>query len=124
MLVAGADSSTQSTKVLLGRAEDGAALGRAAAPHPGGTDCDPELWCRALTSAGRGNRDRGAAARHGRGDDGGQVIRPRCCGMTCGPAEPPDWPLAGTAAGYTAELAPQVRERYAARRDVTTGWDR
>ena len=34
MLVAGVDSATQATKVLLCRAEDGAVIGQAAAPHP------------------------------------------------------------------------------------------
>ena len=42
MLVAGVDSSTQSTKVLLCRADDGAIVGQASAPHPDGTECDPE----------------------------------------------------------------------------------
>jgi xylulokinase len=48
MLVAGVDSSTQSTKVLLCRAEDGAVVGQAAAPHPDGTECDPERWWRGV----------------------------------------------------------------------------
>jgi xylulokinase len=39
-------------------------------------------------------------------------------------AEPPPWPLAGVSAEYTAEPAPLVRERYAALRDATVGWDR
>jgi xylulokinase len=38
-----------------------------------------------------------------------------------GAAEPPAWPLAGTAE-YTAEPAPQVREQYASLRDATAGW--
>ncbi|HEX7159789.1 MAG TPA: xylulose kinase, partial [Trebonia sp.] len=36
-LVAGIDSSTQSTKVLLVRADDGTVVGEASAPHPDGT---------------------------------------------------------------------------------------
>jgi len=40
-----------------------------------------------------------------------------------GAAEPPSWPLAGTIAEYTAEPVPLVRERYAALRDATAGWD-
>ena len=60
MLVAGVDSSTQSTKVLLCQAEDGAVVGQAAAPHPDGTECDPELWWQALGEAGRGLPDHGA----------------------------------------------------------------
>ena len=61
MLVAGVDSSTQSTKVLLCRAEDGAVVGQAAAPHPDGTECDPERRWRALASAGHGLLDRAEA---------------------------------------------------------------
>src|SRR5258708_37160290 len=53
MLVAGVDSSTQSTKVVLCRAEDGAVVGQAAAPHPDGTECDPAYWWEALGNAGR-----------------------------------------------------------------------
>jgi xylulokinase len=83
MLVAGVDSSTQSTKVLLCQAEDGAVVGQAAAPHPDGTECDPELWWRALGEAGHGLLDRAAAVgvaaqQHGMVvlDQAGQVIRP------------------------------------------------
>src|SRR5258708_39851871 len=54
MLVAGVDSSTQSTKVLLCQADDGAVVGQATAPHPDGTECDPELWWQALAKAGDG----------------------------------------------------------------------
>jgi xylulokinase len=83
MLVAGVDSSTQSTKVLLCQAEDGAVVGQAAAPHPDGTECDPELWWRALGEAGHELLDRAAAVgvaaqQHGMVvlDQAGQVIRP------------------------------------------------
>src|SRR6516165_8421277 len=48
MLVAGVDSSTQSTKVLLCEAEDGTIVARASAPHPGGTEVDPVAWRYAL----------------------------------------------------------------------------
>jgi xylulokinase len=82
MLVAGVDSSTQSTKVLLCQAEDGTVIGQASAPHPDGTECDPEHWWRALTEAGRGLVDRAdaigvAAQQHGMVvlDPSGQVIR-------------------------------------------------
>src|SRR5260370_35952476 len=61
MLVAGVDSSTQSTKVLLCQADDGTVVGQAAAPHPDGTECDPELWWRALAQAGDGPLNRAAA---------------------------------------------------------------
>ena len=83
MLVAGVDSSTQSTKVLLCQAEDGTVVGQAAAPHPDGTECDPQLWWRALGEAGHGLLDRAdaigvAAQQHGMVvlDQAGQVIRP------------------------------------------------
>ena len=83
MLVAGVDSSTQSTKVLLCQAEDGTLVGQASAPHPDGTECDPELWWQALGEAGRGLLDRAdsvgvAAQQHGMVvlDQAGRVIRP------------------------------------------------
>jgi xylulokinase len=40
-----------------------------------------------------------------------------------GTAHPPDGPLAGTSADYTAAPVPLVRQRYAALRDATVGWD-
>jgi xylulokinase len=83
MLVAGVDSSTQSTKVLLCRAEDGTVLGSGSAPHPGGTECDPRAWWDALLAAGDGLLDRAdaigvAAQQHGMItlDEAGQVVRP------------------------------------------------
>ena len=83
MLVAGVDSSTQSTKVLLCQAEDGTVIGQSSAPHPDGTECHPGLWWQALGEAGRGLLDRAdaigvAAQQHGMVvlDDAGQVIRP------------------------------------------------
>jgi xylulokinase len=83
MLIAGVDSSTQSTKVLLCQADDGAVVGEAAAPHPDGTEADPELWWRALTTAGRDLLDRAdaigvGAQQHGMVvlDEAGRVLRP------------------------------------------------
>ncbi len=83
MLVAGVDSSTQSTKVLLCQAEDGTVLARGSAPHPPGTECDPAAWWSALEEAGQGLLDRAdavavAAQQHGMVvvDEDGQVIRP------------------------------------------------
>jgi xylulokinase len=83
MLVAGVDSSTQSTKVLLCQAEDGAVVGEATAPHPDGSECHPELWWQALGEAGHGLLDRAdaigvAAQQHGMVvlDEAGQVVRP------------------------------------------------
>ena len=83
MLVAGVDSSTQSTKVLLCQAEDGAVVARGSAPHPPGTECDPAAWWAALQQAGEGLLGRAhaiavAAQQHGMVvvDDAGEVIRP------------------------------------------------
>ena len=83
MLVAGVDSSTQSTKVLLCDADDGTVVGRGSAPHPGGTECDPAAWWAALLEAGAGLLDRAAAIgvagqQHGMIvlDENGRVIRP------------------------------------------------
>jgi xylulokinase len=82
-LVAGVDSSTQSTKVLLCRAEDGTVVESASAPHPDGTECHPDRWWEALTSAGLGLLEQAdaigvAAQQHGMVvlDEAGEVIRP------------------------------------------------
>src|ERR1035441_9554990 len=82
MLVAGVDSSTQSTKVVLCRAEDGAVVGRGSAAHPAGTECDPAAWLTALQRAGDGLLSRAAAVgvagqQHGMivVDEDGKVIR-------------------------------------------------
>jgi xylulokinase len=83
VLVAGVDSSTQSTKVLLCRAEDGHVVGEGSAPHPGGTECDPEAWWTALWQAGDGLLSRAkaigvAGQQHGMIalDEDGKVVRP------------------------------------------------
>jgi xylulokinase len=83
MLVAGVDSSTQSTKVVLCDADDGTVVGRGHAPHPSGTEADPESWWSALLKAGDGLLERAAAVgvagqQHGMValNDGGEVIRP------------------------------------------------
>jgi xylulokinase len=55
-LVAGVDSSTQSCKVVIRDLETGAILRTGRAPHPDGTEVDPEHWftalCAAVTDAG------------------------------------------------------------------------
>lgn len=51
-IVAGIDSSTQSTKVLRVDAETGEILGQTSAPHPDGTAVDPGHWLNALESQG------------------------------------------------------------------------
>jgi xylulokinase len=82
-LVAGIDSSTQSTKVVLCHAEDGTVVGTGSAPHPAGTECDPQAWWAALERAGSGLLDRATAMavagqQHGMVvlDADGAVIRP------------------------------------------------
>jgi len=82
-LVAGIDSSTQSTKVVLCDAEDGTVVGTGGAPHPPGTEVDPQAWWDALQRAGSGLLDQAAAIaiagqQHGSVvlDGDGQVIRP------------------------------------------------
>jgi xylulokinase len=60
-LVAGIDSSTQSTKVLLVRAADGRVVDSASAPHPAGTQVHPDAWWEALQQAGAGLLDRASA---------------------------------------------------------------
>ena len=82
-LVAGIDSSTQSTKVVLVRAADGVVVGQASAPHPPGTEVDPQLWWKALEQAGSGLLERAAAIgvggqQHGMValDAAGRVVRP------------------------------------------------
>src|SRR5580658_7413958 len=83
MLVAGIDSSTSATKVLLCRAEDGKVIGEGSAPHPQGTECDPRAWWSALHQAGAGLLDRAdvigiGGQQHGMVvlDEAGEVIRP------------------------------------------------
>nr|WP_245573920.1 xylulokinase [Amycolatopsis nigrescens] len=50
-LVAGVDSSTQSTKVVVCDGDTGAVLRTGRAAHPDTTEVDPEVWWRALTEA-------------------------------------------------------------------------
>jgi xylulokinase len=82
-LVAGIDSSTQSTKVLLVNADDGIVVAEASAAHPDGTECPPDRWWEALSAAGRGLLERAeavgvAAQQHGMVtvDDAGAAVRP------------------------------------------------
>lgn len=50
-LVAGIDSSTQSCKVVIREASTGALARSGSAPHPSGTEVDPETWWQALQDA-------------------------------------------------------------------------
>jgi len=83
MLVAGIDSSTQSTKILLCDAADGTVVAEASAQHPDGTECHPRHWWDALTAAGNELLERAdavavGAQQHGMVvlDEAGSVIRP------------------------------------------------
>jgi xylulokinase len=47
-VVLGVDSSTQSTKAVLVRVDDGTVVDERRAAHPDGTEVDPRAWLRAL----------------------------------------------------------------------------
>ncbi|HEY6737601.1 MAG TPA: FGGY family carbohydrate kinase, partial [Actinopolymorphaceae bacterium] len=81
--VAGVDSSTQSTKIVVCDADTGTVLEQRSATHPDGTECPPEAWWEALQTAGEGLLDTVdaigvAGQQHGMVvlDDDGAVIRP------------------------------------------------
>jgi len=87
-IVAGIDCSTQSTKVVLCEADSGQVLAERSAPHPEGTEVDPEAWWHALQTATAGlggqgwPRDLAAVAVGGQQhglvalDEAGEVVRP------------------------------------------------
>ncbi|WP_017617851.1 FGGY family carbohydrate kinase, partial [Nocardiopsis gilva] len=83
-LVAGVDSSTQGTKVVVRRADTGALVREGRAKHPEGTEIDPEHWWTALLSAAESGLLDGVAAigvaaqQHGMValDGDGRVVRP------------------------------------------------
>ncbi|MBQ1024729.1 xylulokinase [Micromonospora sp. C95] len=82
-LVAGVDSSTQSTKVVVCDADTGEVLREGRAAHPDGTEVDPHLWWAAFERASAGLLDGVAAIGVGgqqQGmiclDDAGEVVRP------------------------------------------------
>lgn len=83
-LVAGVDSSTQATKVVVCDAETGTIVRSGRATHPEGTEIDPEHWWRALQQASAGGLLDGVAAvgvagqQHGMValDESGSVLRP------------------------------------------------
>jgi xylulokinase len=106
MLVAGVDSSTQSTKVLLCEAADGTIVAQASAPHPGGTECPPQAWREALALAGEDLLFNAAAVgvagqQHGMVvlDQNAEVIRPALLWN--------DLRSAGAAAALVAERGPR-----------------
>ncbi|CEA09616.1 Xylulose kinase [Arthrobacter saudimassiliensis] len=84
-LVAGVDSSTQSCKIVIRDADTGALVRSGAAPHPPGTEVDPEAWWQALLAAAEaagGLADVAAIAAGGQQhgmvclDADGAVVRP------------------------------------------------
>ncbi|MDQ1711175.1 MAG: xylulokinase [Frankiaceae bacterium] len=83
-LVAGIDSSTQSTKVVVCDADTGQVLRQGQAPHPDGTEVDPAAWWNALQNACAAGLLDGVGAlavgaqQHGMVllDDTRQVVRP------------------------------------------------
>jgi xylulokinase len=84
-LIAGVDSSTQSCKVVIRDAVTGQLVRQGSAPHPSGTEVDPEEWWHALTIAvdrAGGLADVSALSVAGQQhglvclDAGGRVIRP------------------------------------------------
>jgi xylulokinase len=83
-LVAGIDSSTQSTKIVVCDASTGAIVRTATAPHPDGTEVDPEAWWAALRAATADGLLDGVAAlavagqQHGMIalDEAGRPVRP------------------------------------------------
>jgi xylulokinase len=73
-LVAGVDTSTQSTKVLVCDADTGAVLREGRAAHPDGTEVAPEHWWRALRAATAGGLLDGVAAISVGGQQHGMVL--------------------------------------------------
>jgi len=82
-LVAGVDSSTQSTKVVVCDARTGEVVRTGRAPHPDGTEVDPAAWAQAfaeatrdvldgVTAIGVGGQQHGMVAL----DEAGEVVRP------------------------------------------------
>jgi xylulokinase len=81
--VAGVDTSTQATKVVVCDARSGAVLAEGRAPHPEGTEVEPRRWWEALQEAGAGLLDDVDAIavggqQHGMVtlDERGEVVRP------------------------------------------------
>jgi xylulokinase len=82
--VAGIDSSTQSTKIVVCDAETGKVLGERSAPHPDGTEVHPDAWWAAFQQAAADDLLDGVAAigvgaqQHGMVtlDEAGAVVRP------------------------------------------------
>jgi xylulokinase len=108
VLVAGVDSSTQSCKVVIRDADTGALVRFGKAPHPAGTEVDPQAWWQALQAAigaAGGVEDVSALSvggqQHGMVclDEQGNVVRPALLWN--------DTRSAGAATDLTAEFGAQ-----------------
>ena len=83
ILVAGVDSSTQSTKIVVCEADTGRIVREGRAPHPDGTEVDPDAWWAAYEEASSGGLLDGVEAiavagqQHGMValDERGRVVR-------------------------------------------------
>lgn len=73
-LVAGVDSSTQSTKVVVCDASTGGVVRQGSAPHPAGTEVDPQAWESALERACAGGLLEDVAAISVAGQQHGMVV--------------------------------------------------
>jgi xylulokinase len=73
-LVAGVDSSTQSTKVVVCEAETGAVIREGRAAHPDGTEVDPQAWWAAYVKATSGGLLDGVSAIAVAGQQHGMVV--------------------------------------------------
>lgn len=74
LLVAGVDSSTQSCKVVVCRADTGEVVRQARAAHPDGTQVHPQRWWEALDQATAGGLLDGVAAVSVGGQQHGMVL--------------------------------------------------
>ncbi|MFD0581718.1 FGGY family carbohydrate kinase [Dactylosporangium darangshiense] len=96
-LVAGVDTSTQSTKVLVCDADTGAVLREGRAGHPDGTEVAPAHWWHAFEEATAGGLLDGVAAigvggqQHGMVllDEAGEVVRDALLWNDTRPPAPP-----------------------------------
>ena len=103
-LVAGVDSSTQSTKIVVCDAETGGIVRTARAPHPDGTEVDPERWWEAYEqSSGDGILDGVSAVAVG-GQQHGMVTLDEHDDVVRDALLWNDTRSAGAAADLTAEL--------------------
>ena len=126
-LVAGVDSSTQACKVVVRDADTGELVREGRAPRPPGTEVDPASW----ESAGGGAQSE-AVAQVAPTELGVPVLVPPAGEYVAdGAARQAAWVLPETAASphwstqgaraHEADPSPQVRQRYAEVRDLTTG---